>query len=170
MDTIALSIFKNADVSYLLTTHALHYNTEFMSTHTLFVCTTCATMRLGAQAKSDGQRLLEQLTELAQGWELQEQFAIRAVKCMFVCEKSCAVSLAAAGKYTYLFGHLRDEDSAEAILDCARSYYAHPEGLLPYGVRPEALKTNVLARIPPQLVGQAECQAESEKHPTLNLS
>lgn len=121
--------------------------------HTLFVCTTCAKVRAGQSQqvpKSGGQQLLEQLTDLAKDWELRNQFSIQAVECMFVCEKSCAVSFTAAGKYTYLFGHLRNADSATAILECARSYYVNPDGSLPYASRPAALKTNVLARIPPQ--------------------
>jgi predicted metal-binding protein len=120
-----------------------------MSSHTLFVCTTCATLRPNTQAPTEGQRLLEHLTALAQDWDLQNQFAIQPVKCMFVCEKACAISFTAAGKYTYLFGHLHHTDSASAILDCARSYYTNPEGMLPYAARPESLRTNILTRIPP---------------------
>jgi predicted metal-binding protein len=122
------------------------------SNHTLFVCTTCA--KVSEVDPSGGQQLLEQLMQLAQTWELEPQFSIQPVKCMFVCEKSCAISLTANGKYTYLFGHLNARDSATAILDCAEHYYRHPDGLLPYSSRPEPLKTTVLARIPPQPISQ----------------
>lgn len=98
---------------------------------------------------SGGQQLFEQLTQLAQQWELAGRFEVKSVSCMFVCEKSCAISFSAPGKYTYLFGNLGLHDPLPAILDCAASYYRHPEGLLPYGSRPEPLKTTVLARIPP---------------------
>lgn len=123
------------------------------SNHTLFVCTTCA--KTDEANLSGGQRLLAQLTELAQDWELAHQFSIQPVKCMFVCEKSCAISFTANGKYTYLFGHLNATDSASAILECADHYYRHPDGLLPYASRPEPLKTTVLARIPPQPASQS---------------
>jgi predicted metal-binding protein len=122
-----------------------------MSCHTLLVCTSCAAVRVKGQlqGKSGGQQLLEQITELSREWELQSQFSVQAVECMLVCEKSCAISFVAAGKYTYLFGHLAADNSAPAILECAHSYYNHPDGALPYSARPEPLKTTVLARIPP---------------------
>lgn len=123
------------------------------STHTLFVCTTCA--KAHESSPSGGQQLLSQLTKLAENWELEGQFSIQPVKCMFVCEKSCAISFTADGKYTYLFGHLNASDSAPAILECAQHYYQHPDGLLPYSSRPEPLKTTVLARIPPQPASQS---------------
>lgn len=135
-----------------------------MTSHTLFVCTTCAKTRAANPAthaatnaaagspscQSGGQQLFDALTHLAQDWTLRDRFAIQPVECMFVCEKSCAISFSAPGKYTYLFGNLSLHDPLSAILDCASQYHQHPTGLLPYGSRPEPLKTTVLARIPPQ--------------------
>ncbi|MCU0525607.1 MAG: DUF1636 domain-containing protein [Elainella sp. Prado103] len=127
-----------------------------MTSHTLFVCTTCAKVRAASGStqpcKSGGQKLLEALNQLAQDWPLRDRFTIQPVECMFVCEKSCAISFSAPGKYTYLFGNLSLYDPLSAILDCASQYHHHPIGLLPYGSRPDPLKTTVLARIPPQPV------------------
>lgn len=119
--------------------------------HILFVCTACASVwkdgkRVG---KSGGQELLEKLNELHKNWDLRDDFPIQEVECMSACSRSCAVSFAAAGKYTYLFGDLPVNESAAAVLQCASQYYAKTDGLLPWSERPEPLKKGVLAKIPP---------------------
>ncbi|WP_427156966.1 DUF1636 domain-containing protein [Aliinostoc sp. HNIBRCY26] len=118
--------------------------------HSLFVCTTCASVwqdgkRIG---ESGGQKLLHQLQELAQNWELREEFPIQAVECMSACNRSCVVAFAAEGKMTYLFGDLAVDDSISAVLECATKYYRKPDGLLPWSERPEPLKKGILAKIP----------------------
>lgn len=120
---------------------------------TLFVCTGCATLRVNNQPQgpSGGQSLLEELTRLAATADLPAPLSIQPVSCMFACEKSCTAAFAAAGKFTYLFANLQPATAAPALLECARHYTLSAEGLLPYGLRPEPLKTTVLARIPPQL-------------------
>lgn len=119
--------------------------------HTLFVCTACASVWKDGkrEGKSGGQELLEQINELHKNWDLREDFPIQEVECMSACSRSCAVSFAAAGKYTYLFGDLPVNESAAAVLQCASQYYAKPDGLLPWSERPEPLKKGILAKIPP---------------------
>ncbi|MBW4612351.1 MAG: DUF1636 family protein [Desmonostoc vinosum HA7617-LM4] len=121
-----------------------------VNSHTLFVCKTCASVwqdgkRLG---ESGGQKLLQQLQQLAQDWELRDDFLIQEVECMSACNRSCVVAFTAQGKLTYLFGDLAVDGSATAVLECASQYYAKPDGLLPWSERPEALKKGILARIP----------------------
>ncbi|WP_414576638.1 DUF1636 family protein [Anabaena sp. CCY 9402-a] len=118
--------------------------------HTLFVCTTCASVwqdgkRIG---ESGGQKLLNKLQNLAENWELRNQFPIQAVECMSACNRSCVVAFAAEGKLTYLFGDLVVDDSISAVLECASKYYAKENGLLPWSERPEPLKKGILAKIP----------------------
>ena len=122
--------------------------------HCLFVCTTCGSKwedgrRIGT---SEGERLLEQLQVLHQNWELAIDFPIQAVGCMSACSRSCAISFAATGKHTYLFGDItasEPEIPLSNILDCAAKYYQHPSGSLPWGERPAPLKQGILAKIPP---------------------
>lgn len=119
--------------------------------HTLFVCTTCASVwkdgkRLGT---SGGQLLVNQLTELHQNWELAPEFSLQAVECMSACNSPCVVTFAAAGKFTYVFGNLPVDGSASAVLECASQYYAKTDGLLPWSERPEPLKKGIVAKIPP---------------------
>ncbi|MCC3406196.1 MAG: DUF1636 domain-containing protein [Microcoleus sp. PH2017_10_PVI_O_A] len=128
-------------------------NTVVRTKHCLLVCTACASVWKDGkrQGKSGGQQFMEDLSKLAQDWEFCEQFDILEVECMSACSHSCAVSFAAAGKYTYLFGDLpaNEPESVEAVLECAGQYYAKPDGLLPWSERPQALKKGVLAKIPP---------------------
>ncbi len=119
--------------------------------HILFVCKTCASVwqdgkRLG---ESGGQKLLSQLQQLAQDWDLRDEFPIQEVECMSACNRSCVVAFAAKGKLTYLFGDLAVDGSASAVLECASQYYGKADGLLPWSERPEALKKGILAKIPP---------------------
>jgi predicted metal-binding protein len=122
--------------------------------HCLFVCTTCGSKwedgrRIGT---SEGERLLQELQALHQDWDLAAEFPIQAVGCMSACSRSCAISFAAAGKHTYLFGDIAPQDLSIAlsnILDCAEKYYQHPTGVLPWAERPAPLKQGILAKIPP---------------------
>jgi predicted metal-binding protein len=122
--------------------------------HCLFVCTTCGSKwedgrRIGT---SEGERLLQELAALHQDWDLATEFPIQAVGCMSACSRSCAISFAAAGKHTYLFGDIAPQDPSitlSNILDCAEKYYQHPTGVLPWAERPAPLKQGILAKIPP---------------------
>jgi predicted metal-binding protein len=121
--------------------------------HTMFVCTTCASVWKDGKpvGESGGEKLLKQLLQQQQDWELSGKFDIKAVECMSACSRSCAVSFASNGKYTYLFGDLSAELSSSEIagvFECASKYYKHPEGLLPWSERPIPLKKGIVARIP----------------------
>jgi predicted metal-binding protein len=132
-----------------------------MTQCTVFVCTACASVWKDGkrEGKSGGEHLLESLSTLVKDWDLRDNFHIQEVECMSACSNSCAVSFAAPGKYTYLFGNLpsQGEESAIAfgssvaiaILECASQYYHKSDGLLPWAQRPEPLKKGVIARIPP---------------------
>ncbi|MBD2569760.1 DUF1636 domain-containing protein [Anabaena lutea] len=121
-----------------------------VTSHSLFVCKTCASVwqdgkRVG---ESGGQKLLQEIQQLAQNWDLRDDFPIKEVECMSACNRSCVVAFAGQGKLTYLFGDLPVEGCAEAVLECANKYYSQPDGVLPWSERPEPLKKGILARIP----------------------
>ncbi|NMG05699.1 FeS-binding protein [Brasilonema sp. UFV-L1] len=126
----------------------------------MFVCTTCASVWENGKlvGVSGGKKLLQQLQELYQHWELQEEFAIAPVECMSACNRSCVICFTAESKYTYLFGDLSPDLSVSAIadvLECASKYYTHQQGLLPWAERPELLKKGILAKIPPVSISYA---------------
>ena len=121
-----------------------------LASHSLFVCKTCASAwqdgkRIG---ESGGQKLLQEIQQVAQNWDLRDEFPIKEVECMSACNRSCVIAFAGQGKLTYLFGDLPIEGCAEAVLECASKYYSHPDGLLPWSERPEPLEKGILARIP----------------------
>ena len=124
-------------------------NVQVNTTHTLFVCTTCATVWQGGKpiGESGGIKLLQHLQDLAECWELRNHFAIKQVACMSACNRSCVVAFAAEGKSTYVFGDL-PVDGSRAILDCASQYYTKEDGSLPWSERPELLKKGLLAKLP----------------------
>ncbi len=128
-----------------------------MSTsHILFVCTTCASVWQDGkrQGISGGEKLLKQLSQQHKNWQLSNSFSIKPVECMSACSHFCAVSFAAPGKHTYVFGDIPYQtetlsEMSAAVLECASLYYSKPDGLLSWSERPEKLKKGVLARVPP---------------------
>jgi len=125
-------------------------------THSLFVCTTCAsTWQNGKKVGvSGGEMLLKEIAQLHQDWDRRSQFAIRPVSCMSACSHACVVTFAAPAKPSYVFGDLPSDaervgDTAAAILQCAEIYRDRPNGLMAWKERPEPLRNGVIARIPP---------------------
>jgi predicted metal-binding protein len=117
-----------------------------------------------AACPSQGDRLLQQLQSRLESDQrsclksstppLATTVSIQPVQCMGLCEQDCVVAFVAPGKRTYVFGNLPTdeahlEDTAAAVLTCARQYQSKTDGALSYFERPELLKTRVLARIPP---------------------
>ncbi|MCW2284035.1 putative metal-binding protein [Rhodoblastus acidophilus] len=75
--------------------------------------------------------------------------AVIAVECFSACRRSCALSFSAPGAWTYLCGDLSAETDPQLILDAARLYGASPQGVIPWEMRPDFLKSGVIGRLPP---------------------
>ena len=71
------------------------------------------------------------------------------VECLSVCRRPCTVSFAAPGKWTYVYGDLPPETSAATVRHAAMLYTGSADGLIPWKLRPDAIKKGVIARIPP---------------------
>ncbi len=117
--------------------------------HVLFVCTSCARDKQSNESK--GEKLFEQF-QLHQSES--SNLSIQPVKCMGVCDRSCAIALVAPHKFTYLFGNLPSDDVqidgiVSTVLDCAKQYCIAAEGVLPYRERPQLLRDTIIAKIPP---------------------
>ena len=119
----------------------------------VLVCTLCgSTSQKRAQGmKSSGETLLEAIQALPQSEGLNVE--VQSVRCMAVCKYPCAIAVMGQGKRTYLFGDLPVEaeqlaSTAATVLDYARQYHAHPEGIVPYAERPELLRSRTLAVLP----------------------
>ncbi len=125
---------------------------------TVYVCVTCRAegeppLPLEGRA---GRRLLDALgAEL--GTDLS--FGLVPVECLSVCKRPCTVSFAAPGKWTYVYGDLLPETAVPVLIEAARLYAATPDGLIPWKQRPLAIRTGVVARVPPAPQSNPEGQA-----------
>ncbi len=117
----------------------------------LSICTTC---RDGREDLHDGcrggMRLAEAVLRRIEETH-RTTFDLRAVRCMSQCKRACIVSLASDGCFSYIFGDLDPErpDHVDALLELPRLYLEAPEGFLSRAERPEALRANILGRLPP---------------------
>lgn len=111
----------------------------------LFVCTTC---RAGEPVTEGqpvaGARLYAALTAAP----APENVTIVPVECLSACSNGCAVALSAPGCWSYVYGRLSADDTAD-ILTGSVAYAATSDGLVPWRERPQIFRKQSLARIPP---------------------
>ena len=106
----------------------------------LIVCTTCLQGR--------GQALLELVENEALARDCP--VPVRGTACMGGCSQGCTAALQGAGKHSYLFGSLSVEEGAAAdLVEVALQHRAAEDGRLEWSLRPERLKSGLLARLPP---------------------
>lgn len=110
-------------------------------TATLVVCTTCRLPGADPAAPRDGARLSEALT--AQGVPHRQQ------ECLSACARGCAVALCGPGKFTYVQGGLDPDRDTADLLRYVADYAQAPDGIVPWRSRPEVIRKNTIARIPP---------------------
>lgn len=110
----------------------------------VYVCVTCRDAGDAPDALRAGARLFEGLVA-----SRDDALDIVPVECLSVCKRPCSVSFAAPGKWTYVYGDLPPEAAVPLIREAARLYAAAPDGLIPWKLRPDAIKKGVVARIPP---------------------
>ncbi|MGA7326000.1 MAG: DUF1636 domain-containing protein [Rhodomicrobium sp.] len=71
------------------------------------------------------------------------------VECLSGCKRGCTVALSAPAKWSYVIADLDPQQHAHDVLNFAKQYSAHPEGVPTWRDRPEIIKRSVLARVPP---------------------
>ncbi|SJZ84224.1 Predicted metal-binding protein [Enhydrobacter aerosaccus] len=110
---------------------------------TLFVCVTCRAGRDDAQEPRPGAQLFESLRQGAEG------LAVVPVECLSNCQRGCTAAVSAPGKWTYVIGQLDPEQHAADMLAFARLHREATDGLPAWRSRPEHVRKNTIARIPP---------------------
>jgi predicted metal-binding protein len=118
----------------------------------IYVCITCRRQGTGDSIGDCGpdreQRpgaLLAAATErAAQGTEV----TVRRLRCLANCSRGPSAAMRANGSWTYLFGGL-DTANAGALIEGAKLLAAAADGILPWRGRPDILKRNLIARVPP---------------------
>jgi predicted metal-binding protein len=115
-----------------------------MSKPVLFVCKSCNHASQADLEPSQGACLLNRLNELN-----GDKFVIRAVECLWMCERGCVVAVAATDQPTYLFTDLSFQESPEALLEFAELYLNRQGKSIPFNQIPQVLQSENIARIPP---------------------
>ena len=113
----------------------------------LLVCTTC---RAGQPTDVEGPRPGTQLFDALTASDLPENVTVRGVECFSNCDHGCSVVVrGGSDRWTYVYGHLNEEDHVETVLDGATRYRDAADGVVPWRERPEHFRKNCIARIPP---------------------
>jgi predicted metal-binding protein len=115
---------------------------------TLFVCITCRPAGDAGLPPRPGARLYAALKEQATDLE------VVPVECLSNCSRSCSAAVSAPGKWTYVVGHLDPDRHVDDILQFARQHRAHDDGLPVWRERPEHVRKNTIARVPPMKIAK----------------
>jgi predicted metal-binding protein len=107
----------------------------------LVVCTTCRLPGANPEAPRDGARLSDALTAHGIAHHKQE--------CLSACTRGCAVVFRGKGRWTYVQGALDPDRDLSDLLTMIRAYGETTDGVVPWRLRPEVIRKNTIARIPP---------------------
>ena len=128
----------------------------FDNSPVLSICTSCRDGREVVDGSRGGTRLAQVVvTQL--GARAATKLKLRGVRCMSQCKRPCIASLSSHDRFTYVFGDIDAEnpDHVDALFELVVRYKTTPEGFLKRRERPEALRSNILGRLPPLRSGSA---------------
>ncbi len=112
----------------------------------LMVCVKC---RAGQDVPDGGERPGQALHDQLAGMTLPDGVVLKPVECMQNCDHGCSVTLRGGPeKWTYVYGNF-DASLLDVIVEGAAKYHDASDGLIPWRERPDHLKKNCIARIPP---------------------
>ena len=128
----------------------------FDQTPVLSICTSCRDDRETADGSRGGTRLAEGIVAQVGGCSATG-LKLRGVQCMSQCKRPCVVSLSGHDRFTYVFGDIDPEnaDHIDALFELIAQYQTTSEGFLKRRERPEALRSNILGRLPPLRSGSS---------------
>ena len=107
----------------------------------LVACTTCRLPGALPDAPRDGARLSAALA--AKGVHHRQQ------ECLSVCTRGCAVVFRGPGRRTCVRGAPDPDRHLSDLLEIIRTHAQAPDGMVPWRRRPEIIRKNTIARIPP---------------------
>lgn len=115
---------------------------------TLAVCRTCRPEGVPAEAEPPGAALGRAAADALRRLDAGAQVEIRAIACLSACGRACSASVSAPGKFAYVIGGLGPED-ADDLAAFARAHADAADGVPPWRARPEKIRKNTVARVPP---------------------
>jgi predicted metal-binding protein len=110
----------------------------------VYVCITCRRPEHPDSEPRPGALLAAATERAAQGTEV----TVRRLRCLANCSRGPSAAVRANGSWTYLFGGL-DAANAADLVEGARLIAAANDGVMPWRGRPDILKRNLIARVPP---------------------
>jgi predicted metal-binding protein len=113
---------------------------------TILVCITCRDARDCAESPAHAGLALAEATLTAAC--NAPDIAVKRVRCLGNCSRGPSVAIRCDHSWTYLFGGLQPAVDGPALIAGARLLVQANDGLMPWR-RPEALKRNLIARVPP---------------------
>jgi predicted metal-binding protein len=127
-----------------------------VSSPTLDICNRCRPQGWEGPLEDRPGRKLAQAVDVELARRGLRDVARRDIFCQSQCKRACTVAFAGgAQRFTFLFGDLDPAKHAAEIVDGFLMYRDRPDGFLPRGERPAALREGILARIaPPGWVGE----------------
>jgi predicted metal-binding protein len=116
---------------------------------TLFACITCKARDDSPTPEQPrpGLRPLAALSRSAAA--LDREIAVVPVRCLAIRTRACTVAAGGAGKWSYVPGALNADRDARDVIALARLHHADAPGLRPWRERPEHVRRNTVARVPP---------------------
>lgn len=86
--------------------------------------------------------------------DLPEGVKVTPVECFSNCDHGCSVTFRGGpDRWTYVYGRFDPSDTeashADVIAEGIARYHATADGLVPWRERPQHLRKNCIARIPP---------------------
>lgn len=117
----------------------------------LLVCVTC---RMGRPVEDDAARPGALLHAAIAERDLPEGVTLKPVECFSNCDLGCSVAFRGGpDRWTYVYGNFDPSDveasHADVIAEGVARYHATADGLVPWRERPQHLRKNCIARIPP---------------------
>ncbi len=115
---------------------------------TLTVCRTCRPGDSGPQIEPPGAALGRCVRDAIARLDTEGLVEARAIACLSSCGRACSATVAAPGKFSYVVGGLEPAD-AEALVIFALRHAESVDGVTAWRERPEKIRKNTVARVPP---------------------
>ena len=122
----------------------------FTESPVLSICTSCRDGREAVDGSRGGTRLAQCVVSQLEVRTATE-LTLRGVQCMSQCKRPCIASLSGYNRFTYVFGDIDPENTeqVDALFELVVQFRIAPEGFLSRRDRPEAMRSNILGRLPP---------------------